>query len=283
MKTPSTTIYTPASPLRDPGALVASVLAGLWNSRELVWILFLRDLRAQFRQSFLGYAWLVIPPLANAAVWHLLQSQQLINARTEIPYPVFVLVGSTLWAAFVATVMVPSDVIAQNKDVFTKLDVPLEAFVLAGAARAIFNLLVTSLVLIPVLATPAVSLASTAWLFPVAGIALVALAFSIGLLIAPLGALYSDVRAALTPILGLAMFAAPVVFPIPEGPGLLAAIVRASPITPAIALGRDALLTGRLDWLGPMLFWGAASAALMLAAFVALRVAKPHVIARMGM
>lgn len=52
------TVYTPDSGLADPRRLSREMAAELRDSRELAYTLFSRDMKAQFRQSVLGYAWL---------------------------------------------------------------------------------------------------------------------------------------------------------------------------------------------------------------------------------
>ncbi len=276
-------VYTPASPLRQPATLLAGILRDVWRSRELTWILFQRDLKAQFRQSFFGYLWLIVPPLANALVWYLLNSQRLLRIETDMPYPVFVLIGSTLWAAFSATVIAPSDTIFQNREVFVKLNVPVESFILAGSGRAVFNLLVTCAVLLPLLWIQDVQVNWTIIFFPLAALTFLTSAFAIGMCLAPIGALYSDFRNGVAPMLAVLMFTVPVVFPVPKEPGLMGTIMRLNPLTPALELSRDMLLSGDMRWLGGSIVWLFASLVVLFATFAGLRVAKPHIIARMGM
>jgi lipopolysaccharide transport system permease protein len=51
----------------------------LLASRELAWRLLVRNLSAQYRQSWLGYAWAFLPPLFTTAIWVFLQSQQVLG------------------------------------------------------------------------------------------------------------------------------------------------------------------------------------------------------------
>ena len=277
------TIYTPDSPLKAPFQLVVQILREIWQRRELTLILLQRDLKAQFRQSLLGYAWLVLPPLINALFWSLMHTQEILRVSDSDSYAAFVLVGTTIWAAFSATLSAPSDVIQANREVFVKLNVPVESFILAGAGRAIFNLMVTSAVLLPLLLWQGIHLRYSMLLFPFAAGSAMLSAFTIGMALAPVGALYSDLRNALTPLLNVLMFTAPVVFPVPEGNGILASIVRHSPLTPAIALSRDVLLTGQTTWLLSTFLWLIVNLSILLLGFVGLRIARPHIIARMGM
>ena len=277
-------VYTPRSPLRQPLSLVGEILRDIWRNRELTWILFQRDMKSQFRQSLLGYFWLVIPPLVAALVWYGLHAQNMINVSTgEIPYPAFVLIGSTLWAAFAATLTAPSETIVLNREVFIKLNVPIESFILAGSGRAVFNLVISCAVIIPLLLLQRVSLHWTAIFFPISALAFLTMAFAIGMCLAPIGALYTDFRNVLTPLLSLLMFTTPVVFPVPSDPGVMASVMRNNPLTPALSLARDNLVSGRYEWLAGTVVWFVISLSVLLLAFVGLRVAKPHIIARLGM
>jgi lipopolysaccharide transport system permease protein len=278
-------VHTPGSPLRQPGRLLADIFRDLWRTRELMWILFCRDLKAQFRQSALGYTWLVVPPLVSAAAWFILNRAGLMKIETGGQHVAqFVVVGTTIWAAFSATLTTPMDAIEGSKTVFTKLDVPIETFILSAAGRAAFNLLISSAVLLILLFCLGVSVRPSFLLFPFAAFAALAMAFTIGILLAPLSTLYTDVRRAVAAFLGLLMFTVPVIFAVPDaGSGIVASIMRNNPLTPAIALSRDTLLTGSLEWLWPTVAWLVVCAPLVLVALIVLRVAKPHIITRMGM
>ena len=92
------TIYPPDSALTDPRRLFREMVGELRDSRELAMALFRRDLKAQFRQSILGYAWLFFPPIATTLVWFFLNSSGVVQvADTGMPYPAFVMIGTLLW------------------------------------------------------------------------------------------------------------------------------------------------------------------------------------------
>ena len=67
-------------------------------TRGLAWRMFLRDTRATYRQSFLGYFWLLLPALANTLVWVFLNGAKVVNIDSgDVPYPLFVFTGTVLW------------------------------------------------------------------------------------------------------------------------------------------------------------------------------------------
>lgn len=87
---------------------------------------------------------------------------------------------------------------------------------------AIFNLMVTSRCPAAIAAMAGQSPQISMLLFPFAAWQCDAVAFTIGLALAPVGALYSDLRNALTPLLNVLMFTAAACFRLPEGNGILA-------------------------------------------------------------
>lgn len=277
-------VYSPESPLRHPLRLVGRILADIWHHQELVWTLLLRDLKAQNRQAILGYLWIIIPPVMTAAVWLLLNRQNIVQVDTgDVPYAVFVLIGTTVWTVFATTVIAPLDAIHNNKEVLVKLNIPAEPLILAGVAKSVFNALVLAVVLLVVLLILGVRPAWSWCLFPLALVSALALSIMVGLLLAPAGALYQDVKNGLGPLLAILMYTAPIVFPIPREPGILQSVLVSNPLTPSVELARASLLAEPFGNWGLLLFWLLASLLSILLAFVILRVAKPHLIARMGM
>jgi len=276
-------VYSPESPLANPGKLIGEVFGDLWRCRELVWILFQRDLKAQFRQSYLGYVWLFLPPVMTTLVWLFLNSQRVISVgETGIPYPVFVIVGSVVWQTFVKLLQSPLAAFNAGKPVFMKLKVPPEAFIAAGTARAVFEFAIYSIVLIPVFAVFQILPPWTVLLVPVAVLALFTIGTALGLMLVPFGSLYTDIQQAIPIVMGFLMYMAPVVYPPPES-GLASVAIRYNPLTPILMSTRDFLTTGSLEYLPQILLIIAVTLPIIFLATIVIRIVMPHLIARMGM
>lgn len=276
-------VYSPESPLSNPGRLVKEVFHDLYRCRELIWILFQRDLKAQFRQSYLGYVWLFLPPLTTTGVWLFLNSQRVIAVgETGIPYPLFVIIGSVVWQTFVKLLLNPLSAFNGGKPVFMKLKVPPEAFIAAGSARAVFEFMIYGVVLVPAFFVYRMVPPWTIMLVPLVIAALFALGTALGLLLVPLGSLYSDIQQAIPILMGFLMYMAPVVYPPPES-GLAATIININPVTPILSCMRDFLTTGSLEHLVPMLLLLPISCLITFLSMLMLRVVMPHLVARMGM
>lgn len=266
----------------NPLAILRSVLADLIRHRELIWILFQRDLKAQFRQSLFGYGWLLLPPLLTTVVWVFLNRQAIVSVPdTGMPYPVFVLVGTVIWQSLVRMLQMPLIAFDAGRSVFTRMKVPVEVFLAAGSLRAIFDFAVYAAVMVPVFLYYGVAIAPTAPAFLLVVIALIALGTAIGLALVPVGGLYSDIKHAIPIVMGPLLYLAPVIYPPPDS-GLASQIIRYNPATPILMAARRTLIEGRLDDLPSLILVTVISLVVLMIGLVALRIVTPHLIVRLG-
>ena len=71
------------------------IKASLFLAKQLS----VRDIKAQYRQSYLGMVWIFITPLTTAFVWVFLNMSGTINLTdTGIPYPVYAFTGVLFWS-----------------------------------------------------------------------------------------------------------------------------------------------------------------------------------------
>ena len=277
------TTYTPGSDLADPRRLFREMRDELKNSRELAMALFRRDLKAQFRQSALGYAWLFFPPIATTLIWFFLNSSGVVKvAETGMPYPAFVMIGTLLWQGFLDSMLKPIQALNAAKSMLVKLNFPRIAPVLAGVAEVSLTSAVRLVLLIPVFMFAGFTPSWTALLFPLSFFAMVLLGTTVGSLLTPLGLLYTDIGRALQIIGQFAMYATPVVYPVATV-GILAWVNRLNPVTYVLETGRATLVNGPWDAL-PIAFGIIAAAFfILLIGWTIFHITVPRIIERMGM
>ena len=141
-------VYTPASQMRSPRLLLGSMWKDVKASRELSWRLFVRDLSAQYRQSLFGVLWAFVPPIVTSIIFIILQSRNVVNfGETDIPYPVYVLVGTILWQLFTESLNAPLKSVTAAKPLLVKINFPREALILSAFYLASFNLMIKLIVL----------------------------------------------------------------------------------------------------------------------------------------
>jgi lipopolysaccharide transport system permease protein len=277
-------IYSADSKRHNLPFLLSEIISELFASRHIIRQIFVRDLKASYRKSYLGYLWAVIPGLTTTLVWFFLNSQYIINVgETPIPYPLYVMIGSTLWLFLTQAIQSPMNSFAAGSGVFMKLKVSPMAFIMAGFGSLMFDLFLKLLLLLPVcfffgVVPPVESL----YLFPVGIFGILICGTAIGILLIPLGSLYNDVQKLVTFALGFLMYLTPVVYPAPTE-GLASTLVKFNPATHLLGATRDWISVGSSQYASIFFIIALGGVVVTLGGLVILKLVMPHLVARMGM
>jgi lipopolysaccharide transport system permease protein len=254
----------------------------LLASRELAWRLMVRDLSAQYRQSFLGIAWAFLPPIIMAAGFTLASEAKVINVgKTDLPYPAYVMFSTALWQTFVEALNGPVQAVAVAKPMLARVNFPREALILAKVGEVFFNFAIKVILIVALFIWFRVSVSWTVILLPVALIHLVLLGTFIGVLLAPFGVLYQDVSKALTLVTGFWLFLTPVVYPVPTQ-GAFGFLVKLNPVTPLLVTARELATTGVVS--DPVRFWIVSAITIfgLIFTWIGFRLAMPFVVERVS-
>ncbi len=275
-------VYTPDSLLLRPRDLCRSMMTDLLSSRGLAWRLLMRNITAQYRQSMLGYLWAFLPPLFTMLVWVFLNNQKVINIEDPgMPYPVFVLTGTILWQTFVDAINSPLKIVNESKGLLTKVNFPREALILAGLGEVLFNFVIRAVLLIGLFFWFNLAVPVTLPLALPGVLALIALGLMFGVLLTPLGVLYSDVGRGIMIFTQIWFFLTPVIYPMPKT-GIAAILAQFNPVTPVLITIRDWLILGASSQI--IGFWLVTVGAIifLLLGWLLYRLSMPHLIARMS-
>lgn len=118
-------------------------------------------------------------------------------------------------------------------------------------------------------------------LFPIGLLSLVLVGTAVGLLLTPVGVLYTDIGKGLPLLMQFLMYLTPVVFPMPKD-GLAATIYAVNPLSPIILTARDWLTGFSPEHLVSFLAVNAFAVLLLLGVWIVFRLAMPILIERMS-
>jgi len=258
------------------------MIEDLMNSRELAWRLFVRDVSARYRQSVLGIFWAFLPPIVTGIVFIMLQSKNVIRfGETDIPYPVYVLVGTTLWQLFTESLNAPLQTVKSSIQMLAKINFPREALILSAFYQVLLNFLFKSIVIAAIFLYFHVPL--KAGIIPALGMVflLIALGMVVGLLLTPFGVLFTDISSGLQIATQAWFFLTPVVYPTPKSfPFSLIATL--NPVSPVLSAARDLATKGNLQDGSLLCLVGLLTVAGLFVAWIFYRLAIPIIIERMS-
>lgn len=274
--------YSPEPLLGHPATLVKSIGRNIWNGRELAWRLFVRDLSAQYRQTYLGYVWALVPPLFAALTFIFLNSQGIVQIDTgNVPYPAFAMMGTLLWQVFVDSIQSPVQALQKAKPMLTKINFPRESILLGGMYMVTFNMLVRLVLLAGVMLWWGIVPSATILMFPVAMLVLLLTGFCFGLALLPISGLYGDVTRMLPMLTGFWMLLTPVVYPARDS-GLAGFLATWNPVSPPLVTARESLTGLELTQLPEFAIVAVLALGAVFLGLVGFRLALPHLIVRMG-
>lgn len=244
--------------------------------------LFVRNITARYRNSLLGYLWLILSPLLMAGGWiFLMRIGNVQMPDSGIPYGPYVVMGIFLWQGFSRQVNNALTHLSGFRHLFSKYNFPWEAIVLAGWAEAVVEFTLSMGILLLLLKLLGYgSLFGILCSVPLMA-SLLLLGSSIGLLVAPLGLLYEDIGQGIGLCLQLMFFLIPIVYPPPmAGAGLL--LVEWNPVAVLLVSAREMTLTGNITFFWESFIAALTSVGITIVAFLFLRLARPHLAERLG-
>lgn len=223
------------------GAIIRAV-----GAVGLSWQLFRRTVGARYRRSFLGYFWMLAPPVLVGGIASLAaQAGALNSGATGLPHFLFAIIGVVIWMTFAEAFEAPYSSIEEARPYLTRVNFPREAVVLARlyenivAASVRLGLILALLALFGLLTIPAVgaAIASVA----TAGL----LGAGLGAMLAPFMVLFSDLRDTLKLATAYGIFISPAMYE--PGGGVFGAVVNANPLAPVMNFAREVAAGGSVD------------------------------------
>lgn len=230
-----------------------SILSELASSYELVWRLFLRNFKAKYRQTLLGFIWALIMPILAVGTFVFLNRAGVLNiGKVDVPYPAYALLGLTIWHVFAGGMRACSNSIVAGGSIVVKINFPKETLVLASLGEALVETLVRLALTVFVFVIYQVVPKWTAVFFPFALIPMILLTLGLGLMLSLLNAVLRDVTNIVSLTSTFLLFLTPVLYPEPKS-NFFREISFFNPLATLVSGPRDLVINGSLNQ--PVLFF----------------------------
>jgi lipopolysaccharide transport system permease protein len=248
MKSEVSIVYEPDKFVRAGFFVIwKEMFANVCQSRELVWRLFLRDFGAKYRQSFLGISWAIINPLITVGIFVFLNRSGILNiGETPVPYPVFALIGISIYGIFSTGLSACSNSIIGAGPMIAKINFPKVSLVIAAMGQAVVEFLVRLILIVLLLVLYGFSPRLSSLLFPFALLPLILLTLGIGLLLSLLAGVLRDIIYLVSFFTTLFLFLVPALYPTPQT-GILVVLNKWNPLSHLLIGCRNILISGVLS------------------------------------
>ena len=212
-----------------------------------LWILSARDLRVRYATSLLGYLWSILDPLVMSVIYWFIFTQVFQRGVGEDPYIVFLIAALLPWVWFNTSVSDFTRAFRRDARLVRSTAIPRSIWV----GRIVLSKGIEFLFSIPVLAAFAVFAgAAVSWQllwFPVAVLLQTLLLVGLGLIIAPLCVLFSDLERTTALILRALFYASPVIYSLSDLPAPFDTIGAFNPLAGIFTLYRVGFFPDQWD------------------------------------
>ncbi len=224
------------------------MLENVVKRRELVWQMFKRDFFVVYRRSILGYLWVFLAPILGIITWVFMNYTGILNpGEMDIPYPVFVLLGSQMWGLFMGFLDSASRSLTVSGALMKQIRFEHEVLLVKQVAMALANFVMTLGIVVLIMLAFRVVPPWQAVFFPVVMLPLLFLGAGVGLIVSVFSAVFLDATNIVTRVVGLLMYITPVIYTTDFEHPVLQALVKYNILSYLIAAARDILTTGAIE------------------------------------
>jgi lipopolysaccharide transport system permease protein len=198
-----------------------------------------------YKKSFLGMAWMFILPILAVVIWVVLNGAGVVNpGETDIPYPAYVLLSTSIWGFFLEAYKSTSNLLTKNGRMLIMSEVPFEPLLMQKVVVHLINFIIPFVVNIIVLLAFGVRFSTVALLFPFSLFPLLLLGMATGMVVAIFRIIMVDIANLVDEGMKLLMFLTPIVYTPKITTSWLQTIVEYNPLTYLIGFSRDLLTSG---------------------------------------
>lgn len=211
---------------------------------ELTRELTTREIKARYKQSILGYAWVILNPLFQMLVMAFVFSHIVRFPTVGTPYTVFLYAGLLPWTLFANSLIGATNSLVTSANLIKKIYFPREIFVISTIFSKIVDFLLASTVFVIFLLFAQTPLTfNLLWVIPIFIIQQI-FTYGLSLILSAINLFYRDIQYVLSLILTIGMYLTPVIYPTEIFPSEYRWIFQLNPMAVIINAYREAILSG---------------------------------------
>lgn len=217
-------------------------LKEIWNSRSLIIILSVNDVKLRYKNSFLGFVWTFLEPLLMLTVLFFVFSN-VIKSDIE-NYPLYLLLGLIMWYMFSRATNMGLVSLTDRAHILQKIYIKKEVLVISSCITAfimmIFEFAVFGVFLVVFQFIPPI----TILLLPVILLEIFVLSLGVSFLLSILNVYFKDIRFIWQVVMQAGFFLTPIIYTLDMFPENIRMILELNPMAHIISMSHSFILYG---------------------------------------
>jgi lipopolysaccharide transport system permease protein len=220
-----------------------------------------REIKARYKQSVVGYAWVLLNPLAQILVYTFVFSIIFRFPTNNVPYVIYLYAALLPWSFSQTAISSGTQSLVENSSLLKKVSFPREVIPYASVIAKIVDLSFSAVLFLILTLVMGVSLAPTAvFFFPLFAIQLL-LTTGLVLMLSSFNLFYRDIQYLTNLLMMLWMYMTPIVYPLSLVPQKYVWLYKLNPMVGIIEGYRAALFGYTFE---PTLIWWSTFCALTI-------------------
>ncbi len=217
-------------------------IKNLWQHRELIYNLTAREIKQRYKQSILGYFWVILNPFFQMLVMTFVFSTVMRVPVPGVPYAIFLYAGLLPWTLFANSLSSSTTSLVDNASLIKQINFPREIFPLSTTLAKIVDFFLASTVFILFMIFFRIKIDfNILWFFSIFIIQFI-FTFGLSLLSSAFNLFYRDVQYLLNLVIMLWFYLTPVIYPVEILPERYRFIFKLNPMAVLINAYREAIL-----------------------------------------
>lgn len=211
---------------------------------QLIKHLTLREIRARYKQSFLGFLWVILNPVFQMVILSFVFSFVVRFPNLGVPYPIFLFVGLLPWIFFDTSIGASINTLEAHSSLIKQVYFPREVLILSTIFAKMIDFFLAGTVLIILMIFYQIDITGYALLFFPIFLVQLLFMYGLSLLLSSLNLFYRDVQHLFNLVIRLWFYITPVLYPVELFPEKWRFIFKFNPMSVFINAYRQTLLAG---------------------------------------
>ena len=239
----------PVTVILPPKGFEAIDFAELRRYQDLFYFLVLRDVKVLYAQTILGFTWAILNPAIQIILFTVIFGKIASVPTDGIPYFLFSAVAIIPWTYMSESMIQSSQSLVSEQHMLGKIYFPRMIYPLTPLFSKLVDFTISSLLLIGVLIFYKVTPTWNMLLLPLFVILMMSVPAGIGMWLSSLAIRYRDVKFAMSFIIRMLIYTAPIVYSASSIPDAYRVLYSFNPIVGVIEGFRACLLGLPIPWM----------------------------------
>ena len=220
----------------------------LWQYRELLRFLMVRDIKVRYKQTVLGGLWAILQPFMSMLIFTIFFGKLAKIPSDNLPYPIFVYAALLPWQFFSNGIGNAGNSIVASSNLISKVYFPRIIIPAASLGAGLLDFLIASFMLFIMMFYYGIFPGLSILLLPLLLFGVIIATLGVGMFLSALNVAYRDFRYVIPFLVQFWLFATPVIYPTSIVPQQWRWLINLNPMAGLITAFRSAIVGGSIPW-----------------------------------